>query len=86
MITDDKITKGGKIESTGIQSPSQAFLLFPVPKTSDKDICIINVKLSQNKEMTDFPLSVNSWNPVVFNSVDIQEQTLADFDIYWGTL
>lgn len=86
MITDDKITKGGKIESTGTQTPSQAFFLFPVSKTGEKDICIISGKLSQNKEKTEFPLSVNTWNPVVFNSVDIQEQNLTDFDIYWGTL
>lgn len=86
MITDDKILEGGKIESTGTQKPSQAFFLFPVSKTGESNICLISGKLSRNKGMTEFPLCVNTWNPVVFNSVDIQEQTLADFDIYWGSL
>ena len=86
MITDDKILKGKKIESAGLQKPSQAFFLFPVSKTEEKHICVINAKLSQNKEMTEFPLAVNCWNPVVFNEVNIKEQDLADFDIYWGSL
>lgn len=84
---EDKIVKGGEITEQGkFKSGASAFYLMLVPKSEDAPvIAVLTVKLSQNKDDSDFPFSMGIWNPVVINSVDVKESDLTNYRIFWGS-
>ena len=82
---DDKILRGGEITSQGEFNKVSAFYIMLVPKSTDAaSVGILNVKLSQNDSLIDFPLSVGMWNPVVINKVNVKSSDLANYRIFWG--
>lgn len=80
------ITKGGEItQQEAFKSDNGAFYLFIAPKSEDaSSVAVLNVKLSQNKENTDYPFVAGIWNPVVINSVEIKSTDLQNYRIFWG--
>lgn len=83
---DDKILKGGEITTEGEFSEISAFYIMLVPKTTDAaSVGILNVKLSQNDGLIDFPFAVGMWNPVVVNKVNVQSADLTSYRIFWGS-
>lgn len=83
--TNDKIIKGGEITAQGEFSEVSAFYIMLVPKTTDAaSVGILNVKLSQNDELIDYPFAVGVWNPVVVNKVNVKSEDLAKYRIFWG--
>lgn len=86
MNFEDLIIKGGEITKAEVFEPKHnVCLLALVPKSeSATSVAVLNVKLSGNKEMTDYPFYVGGWNPVVVNKVNVIEQNLTDYRIFWG--
>lgn len=83
---DDKILRGGEITTAGEFNKVPAFYIMLVPKTTDdSSVGILNVKLSQNEGLIDFPLAVGMWNPVVFNKVNVKSTDLTNYRIFWGS-
>ena len=83
---EDKIIKGGEITSQGVfKSNGGAFYIFITPKTEDaSSSSVLNVKLSGNTELTDFPFVSYIWNPVLVNEVNIKSSDLSNYRIFWG--
>lgn len=82
---DDKILRGGEITSLGEFNKVSAFYIMLVPKSTDTaSVGILNVKLSQNDGLIDFPFAVGMWNPVVVNKVNVQSADLTNYRIFWG--
>lgn len=82
---DDKILLGGEITEQGTFDKETAFYIMLVPKTTDAaSVGILNVKLSQNVDMIDFPFTVGIWNPVVVNKVNVKQEDLTNYRIFWG--
>lgn len=82
---NDKIIKGGEITAQGEFNQISAFYIMLVPKSTDaSSVGILNVKLSQNDELIDFPFSVGGWNPVVVNKVNVKSTDLTSYRIFWG--
>lgn len=82
---DDKILRGGEITAQGEFNEVSAFYIMLVPKTTEAaSVGILNVKLSQNEDMVDFPFAVGMWNPVVVNKVNVKSEYLAKYRIFWG--
>lgn len=84
-IFSDKILRGGEITAQGKFKGNGAFYIALAPKTTDaSSVVIMNVKLSGNKDFTDFPFSVGVWNPIVVNEVDVTQANLTNYRIFWG--
>lgn len=84
-IFSDKILSGGEITTQGKFSGNGAFYIALAPKSTDApSVGILNVKLSGNKEFTDFPFSVGVWNPIVVNEIDVKQSDLTNYRIFWG--
>lgn len=82
---NDKILLGGEITGQGEFKDVSTFYLMLVPKTTDdSSVGILNVMLSQNEELIDFPFAVGVWNPVVVNKVNVKSSDLAKYRIFWG--
>lgn len=82
---DDKILRGGEITTEGEFNEISAFYIMLVPKTTDAaSVGILNVKLSQNDSLIDFPFTAGMWNPVVVNKVNVQSADLTSYRIFWG--
>ena len=82
---DDKILRGGEITAAGEFNEDSAFYIMLVPKTTDaSSVGILNVKLSQNEGLIDFPFAVGMWNPVVINKVNVKSSDLTNYRIFWG--
>lgn len=82
---NDKILRGGEITAQGEFKEVSAFYIMLVPKTTEAaSVGILNVKLSQNDSLIDFPFAVGMWNPVVVNKVNVKEADLAGYRIFWG--
>lgn len=82
---DDKILRGGEITAQGEFNEVSAFYIMLVPKTTEAaSVGILNVKLSQNDSLIDFPFAVGMWNPVVVNKVNVKEADLTSYRIFWG--
>ena len=86
MYTQDKIIKGGEITASGKFSINGfPFYLFISPKADTAaSTIVVNAKLAYNDAPTDFPLISGVWNPVVLNEVEISEENLSDYRIFWG--
>lgn len=83
--TNDKVIKGGEITAQGVFGGNVAFYIMIVPKTVDAaSVGILNVKLSQNDELIDYPFAVGVWNPVVVNVVNVKSTDLTSYRIFWG--
>lgn len=81
---EDKNLEGGEITAQGVFDKNSAFYIMLVPKTTEaSSVGILNVKLSQNDDMIDFPFSVGSWNPVVVNKVNVKSSDLTNYRIFW---
>lgn len=82
---DDKILRGGEITAQGEFNEVSAFYIMLVPKGADAgSVGILNVKLSQNDGLIDFPFAVGVWNPVVVNKVNVKSSDLTNYRIFWG--
>lgn len=82
---EDKIRKGGEITQQGEFNEVSVFYIMLVPKTTDaSSVGILNVKLSQNEGLIDFPFAVGMWNPIVVNKVNVQSADLTSYRIFWG--
>lgn len=83
---ENLIMSGGEITSQGsFKTDNGAFYLFITPKSeSASSIAVLNVKLSRNKQNTDYPFVAGIWNPVVVNSVDVKGEDLTNYRIFWG--
>lgn len=82
---DDKILRGGEITTQGEFNQISAFYIMLVPKSTDaSSVGILNVKLSQNEGLIDFPFTVGMWNPVVINKVNVKSSDLTNYRIFWG--
>lgn len=86
IMYENLIMGGGEITSQGtFKADSGAFYLFVVPKSeSAASIAVLNVKLSRNKQNTDYPFVAGMWNPVVVNSVDVKSTDLQNYRIFYG--
>ena len=86
IMYENLIMGGGEITSQGtFKANSSAFYLFIVPKSeSASSIAVLNVKLSRNKQNTDYPFVAGMWNPVVVNSVDVKSTDLQNYRIFYG--
>lgn len=87
MTYEDKIVRGGEITGTGLFNKAQsgAFYIMIVPKTEDAaNVAILNVKISQNANLIDYPFVAGMWNPVVVNSVDVKSADLSNYRIFYG--
>lgn len=89
MYLSDKITGKGEITKSGVFSmtPKGPFYLFLYPNAgTEVDSSIIQTgKLVGDTESGDCPLVVNTWNPLVFESVNITSEVLSSFRVFWGT-
>lgn len=82
---NDKILGGGEITTQGVFEEVTAFYIMLVPKSTDAaSVGILNVKLSQNEGLIDFPFVVGMWNPVVINKVNVKSSDLTNYRIFWG--
>lgn len=82
---DDKILRGGEITAQGEFNEVSAFYIMLVPKATEAaSVGILNVKLSQNDSLIDFPFAAGMWNPVVVNKVNVKESDLTSYRIFWG--
>lgn len=82
---NDKILRGGEITTEGEFKGESPFYIMLVPKTADaSSVGVLNVKLSQMTDMTDFPFAVGVWNPVVVNKVNVKSTDLTSYRIFWG--
>lgn len=83
---EDKILKGGEITQQGNFKPQGgACYLMLVPKSGvTETIYVMNVKLSRNDSLSDFPFAVGTWNPVVLNEINVKSEDLTKFRIFWG--
>lgn len=86
MAYEDKITRGGEITATGdFITEGGVFYIMLVPKTETAaNATVLNVKLSDNAEPCEFPFVAGMWNPVVVNKVNIVQQNLTDYRIFYG--
>lgn len=83
---ENTIIGGGEITEQGeFKSAHGAFYLFIAPKSdSASNIAVLDVKLSQNKNSTDYPFVACIWNPVVLNTVNVKSEDLSNYRIFWG--
>lgn len=82
---EDKILNGGEITKQGEFKGVSAFYLMLVPKSETAaSVAILNVKLSKGIDKVDFPFATGTWNPVVVNSVDVKEEDLTNYRIFYG--
>lgn len=82
---EDKIRKGGEITQQGEFNSVNTFYIMLVPKSADAaSVGILNVKLSEEYGLIDFPFVVGHWNPVVVNKVNVKESDLTNYRIFWG--
>lgn len=82
---DNKILRGGEITAQGEFNEVSAFYIMLAPKTTEAaSVGILNVKLSQNDSLIDFPFAVGMWNPVVVNSVEVKSTDLQNYRIFYG--
>lgn len=83
---DDKIVKGSEITEQGtFKADGGVFYIMIVPKTEQSPVVgIFQVKLSRNEALSDYPFSVGAWNPVVLNEINVKQEDLANFRIFWG--
>ena len=82
---ENLIMGGGEITAQGEFNEVSAFYIMLVPKTEDaSSVGILNVKLSQNEGLIDFPFAVGMWNPVVVNKVNVKSSDLTNYRIFWG--
>lgn len=86
MNFEDLIVKGGEITKAELFQPEDKVCLIAlVPKSeSAASAVVLNVKLSGNNEMTDYPFYVGGWNPIVINKINVIQQNLTDYRIFWG--
>lgn len=86
MNFEDLILKGGEITKAELFKPEgKVCLLMLVPKSKEATIVsVLNVKLSGNKEKIDYPFMVGVWNPILVNEVNVVQQNLTDYRIFWG--
>lgn len=87
MTYEDKIIKGGEILTQGMfNSEGNVIYIMPIPKNEDvSNIAILNVKLSQNEDVTDYPFVAGIWNPVAVNSINVRNTDLTNYRIFWGS-
>lgn len=83
---EDKIISGGEITAQGtFDAPKGAMYLFLAPKNEDaSQIAILEAKISQNNDSTEYPFFTGGWNPVLVNSVNINGEELNNYRIFWG--
>lgn len=82
---EDKILRGGEITAQGEFNEVSAFYIMLVPKGTDAgSVGILNVKLSQNEGLIEYPFAVGVWNPVVVNKVNVKTEDLTKYRIFWG--
>lgn len=86
MYTQDKITRGGEVVAAGrFTRDGGAFYLFIAPKAENvNSVAVVTAKLIYNAEDTPMPLTAGVWNPEVFSSVDLTEDLLSSFRVFWG--
>ena len=86
MYLNDKINKGGEIKQQGdFFNEGQPFYVFVMPITEEAaSSVVINAKLSYNKEAIEFPFIANFWNPVVVNSINITQEILTNYRVFYG--
>lgn len=86
MNFEDLIVKGGEITEAELFKPEdKVCMLMLVPKSeSAASVAVLNVKLSGNKDKIDYPFSVGVWNPILVNEVNVVQQNLNDYRIFWG--
>lgn len=85
MNLTNKITRGGEIKEQGdFNNNNQPFYLFLMPKAEGVSSIALTAKISYNKKAIEFPFVVNCWNPIVVNSVNIAEETLSSYRVFWG--
>ena len=86
MYTQDKITRGGEVASAGrFASPGGAFYLFIAPKAENvESVAVVTARLVYNKEDASVPLTAGVWNPAVFSAVELPQDLLASFRVFWG--
>lgn len=86
MYTNDKITNGGEITSEGRFSRDGApFYIFIAPKAENvNSVSVVTVRLIYGDADTAFPLTAGVWNPVVFSEVELTENDLSNYRIFWG--
>lgn len=86
MYTQDKITKGGEITSAGrFSRDGHPFYLFISPKAETVDIVsTVTARPVYNDSDTPFPLMAGVWNPAVFTEVEITQNNIDNYRIFWG--
>lgn len=86
MYTQDKITKGGEIASTGrFDRDGRPFYIFIAPKAENvNSVSIVTARPVYNDSDMPFPLTAGVWNPVVFSEVELTENDLSNYRIFWG--
>ena len=86
MYTQDKITRGGEVMAAGrFTSPGGSFYLFIAPKTENVDsVAAVTARLIYNNEDAPVPLTAGVWNPVVFSAVEVTQDLLSSFRVFWG--
>ena len=87
MYTNDKIIRCGEILESGKfdNNGGNPFYVFLMPKADDSPASYVaSSKLSYEKEYKDIPFTSNSWNPVVFNGIDVSSDMLQKYRVFYG--
>lgn len=82
----DKILSGGEITSQGeFTKDKECFYIMLVPKTeSSASVGVLSVQLSDSSKLIDFPFTAGTWNPVVCTKVNVKQQDLDNYRIFYG--
>lgn len=83
---EDKIISGGEITQHGeFNGTHSTMYLFIAPKSEEaSNIHVLSVKISQNNDYVDYPFVVGVWNPIVVNKVNVKQEDLNNYRIFWG--
>lgn len=87
MYISDKITNGGGITTPQTyKMEATPFYIFLSPKDDTlPSIKNLMVKLNYSKDFQEFPFVVGTWNPIVVDSIIVDDALLQSYNVYWGT-
>lgn len=85
MYFQDKIIKCNEVTEAKNVSNIKPFYVFLAPKTENvESVLILEGKLYGDTEQVKVPLTVGSWNPMTFKSLNVTADAIENYSVFIG--